>query len=84
MKDRSAGGILAFIVAAPVIVICCGGHAAVVMSLLSGAIGTATGLDVLTTLLIAVGTGVVLLSVRTILRSRRDHDAEDQNAKETS
>ncbi|WP_425077959.1 hypothetical protein [Ruegeria denitrificans] len=84
MKDRSAGGILAFIVAAPVIVICCGGHAAVVMSLLSGAIGTATGLDVLTTLLIAVGTGVVVLSVRTILRSRRDHDAEDRNAKETS
>ncbi|MCA0906045.1 hypothetical protein LCM27_06505 [Ruegeria marisrubri] len=84
MKDRSAGGILAFIVAAPVVVICCGGHAAAVMSILSGAIGTATGLYIIRTLLIAVGTGVAVLSVRTILKSRRDRDAEVGNAKEPS
>lgn len=84
MKDGSAGRILAFIVAAPVVVICCGGHAAVLTSMLSGAIGTATGLDILTTLLIAVGVGVVVLAIRTIAQSRRDGDARDRNTKETS
>ncbi|MGB1215787.1 MAG: hypothetical protein ACPG4X_20620 [Pikeienuella sp.] len=84
MKDGSAGGILAFIVAAPVVVICCGGHAAVLASMLSGAIGTATGLDILTTLLIAVGVGVVVLAIRTIVHSRRDADAKDRNTKEAS
>lgn len=84
MKDRSAGGILAFIIAAPVVVICCGGHVAVLASILSGTIGTATGLDVLTTLLVAVGTGVAILSVRTVLRSRRDRATEDQDTRETT
>ncbi len=84
MNDRSAGGILAFIVAAPVVVICCGGHAAAVMTLLSGAIGKATGLDIIRTLLIAVGTGVAILSVRTILKRYRDRDTEVGNAKEPS
>ncbi|WP_108862381.1 hypothetical protein [Ruegeria sp. Alg231-54] len=84
MKDGSAGGILAFIVAAPVVVICCGGHAAVLASMLSGAIGTATGLDILTTLLIAVGVGVGVLAIRTIVQSRQNGDARDRNTKETS
>lgn len=84
MKDGSAGGILAFIVAAPVVVICCGGHAAVLASMLSGAIGTATGLDILTTLLMAVGVGVVVLATWTIFQSRQDVDSKDRNTKETS
>ncbi|WP_299635794.1 hypothetical protein [uncultured Ruegeria sp.] len=82
MKNRSAGGILAFIIAAPVVVICCGRHVAVVASILSGTIGTATGLGVLTTLLIAVGTGVAILSVRTVLRSRRNRATEDRDIRE--
>ncbi|MBN8182018.1 hypothetical protein [Roseibium aggregatum] len=84
MKDSSTGGILAFLIAAPVIVICCGGHAALLASMLSGAIGAASGLDVLTTLLIAIGTGVVILAIRTVLRSRRDGDTEDRKIEETT
>lgn len=84
MKDGSAGGILAFIIAAPVVVICCSGHVAVLVSMLSGAIGAASGLDILTSLLIAVGTGMVILAFRTVLRSRLDRDTEDRKTKETT
>lgn len=84
MKDRSTGGILAFLIAAPVIVICCGGHAAILVSMLSGAIGAASGLDVLTALLIAVGTGVFILAIRTVLRSRRVSDTEYRKIEETT
>lgn len=84
MKDGSTGGILAFLIAAPVVVICCGGHAALLASMLSGAIGAANGLDVLTALLIAVGTGVFILAIRTVLRSRRVSDTEDRKTEETT
>lgn len=82
MNDSSAGGILAFIIAAPLVVICCGGHAALLASFLGGIIGTATSLDVLSALLIAVGAGVAALFARTFIRTRHIHDAEKAISKE--
>lgn len=84
MKDHTTGGILASLIAAPVVVICCGGHAALFVSMLSGAIGAASGLDVLTALLIAVGTGVFILAIRTVLRSRGVSDTEDRKTEEAT
>ncbi|UTS79105.1 hypothetical protein [Phaeobacter piscinae] len=83
MKDRSTGGILAFLVAAPVVVICCGGYAAVLASLFGGIIGTATGLDILTTLLVAVMLGVAVLAVRTFIQSHHVGDTKDPITKDT-
>jgi len=84
MKDSSAGGILAFLVAAPVVVICCGGHAAVLASLFGGVIGTATDLDIPTTLLVTVTMGVAVLAVRTFVQSRHSKGVTNPITKETS
>lgn len=65
MKASSTRGILAFLIAAPVVVICCGRHAEVLASLVGGKVGTATGFGVFATLLIAVTLFVVALAVRT-------------------
>lgn len=77
MKDSSRGGILAFIVAAPVVVICCGGKAALIGATLFGTAGTLTGAKLLTIALVATSSGIVLLAARSFVRMRR-HNQEIQ------
>ena len=48
MKDSSSGGLLAFIVAAPVVLICCAGKAALIGTVLFGTAGFLTGANLLT------------------------------------
>lgn len=63
MRDDYMGGLLAFIIAAPVMVICCGGGGAILAAILSGLMG----LGGIATVLTALG---VFLIVRQVLRHR--------------
>ncbi|WP_448329553.1 hypothetical protein [Sulfitobacter sp. M13] len=87
MKDSSTGGVLAFIVAAPVVVICCAGKAALIGTVLFGTAGFLTGANLLTAALMATFSGIVFLAARNFVRMRR-HNQEcergDQSERQTS
>ena len=64
MKDSSSGGLLAFIVAAPVVLICCAGKAALIGTVLFGTAGFLTGANMLTIALVATLGGIAVLGQR--------------------
>lgn len=77
MKDSSTGGLLAFIVTAPVVVICCGGKVALVGTALFGTVGFLSGANVLTALLATLG-GIAFLAARSFMRLRgQDRDFKE-------
>ena len=87
MKDSSTGGLLAFIVAAPVLVICCGGKAALIGAALFGTAGILTGTKLLSIALVATLGGIVGLAARTFIQARRqnqDFERDDQSDRQTS
>jgi hypothetical protein len=87
MKDSSTGGLLAFIVAAPVVVICCAGKAALIGTALFGTAGFLTGANLLTTALMATLGGIVFLATRRFMRVRRhkqEFERGDQSERQTS
>jgi|JQGR01.1.fsa_nt_gi hypothetical protein len=86
MKDSSTGGLLAFIVTAPVVVICCGGKVALVGTALFGTVGFLSGANVLTALLATLG-GIAFLAARSFMRLRgqdRDFKEGDRGERQTS
>lgn len=87
MKDSSTGGILAFIVAAPVVVICCGGKAALIGTALFGTAGFLSGAKLLTIALVATLGGIVVLAARAFIQARRQYqefERDDQSDRQTS
>jgi hypothetical protein len=87
MKDSSTGGLLAFIVAAPVVVICCGGKAALIGVALFGTAGFMTGANLLTIALVATLGGIVFLAARSFMRVRRHNQGfkrDEQSERQTS
>lgn len=74
MKDSSTGGLLAFLVATPVVVICCGGKAALIGTALFGTAGFLTGTNLLTIGLVATLGGIVFLAGRTFTRIQRQKE----------
>ena len=87
MKDSSTGGLLAFVVAAPVVVICCGGKAALIGTALFGTAGFLTGANFLMISLMATLGGIVFLTARTITRMRRrnqEFEEVDHSERQTS
>lgn len=87
MKDSSTGGLLAFIVAAPVVVICCAGKAALIGALLFGTTGFLTGTNVLATALVATLGSIAFLATRSFMRVRRQKqeiERDDQSERQTS
>lgn len=87
MKDSSTRGLLAFIVAAPVLVICCAGKAALIGTALFGTAGFLTDANLLTTALMAMLGGIVFLATRSFIRVRRHNqvtDWDDQSERQAS
>lgn len=87
MKDSSTGGLLAFIVAAPVVVICCVGKVALIGALLFGTAGSLTGINLLTITLVATLGGIVFLAARSFVRTRRQNlefEKDNQSERQTS
>ena len=87
MKDSSTGGLLAFIVAAPVVVICCAGKAALIGTLLFGTVGFLTGANLLTAALVSTFGGIVFLVARCFMRMRKhkqEFELDDQSERQTS
>lgn len=87
MKDSSTGGLLAFIVAAPVVVICCSGKAALIGTALFGTAGFLTGANLLTIALVATLGGIVFLATCSFMRMRRhkqEFERDDQSERQTS
>jgi hypothetical protein len=87
MKDSSTGGLLAFIVAAPLVVICCAGKAALIGTVLFGTAGYLTGANLLTAALVATLGGIVFLAGRSFVRMRRhnqEFEGDDQSERQTS
>lgn len=67
MRDDYMGGLLAFIIAAPIMVICCGGGGAILAAIIGGVGGWLTGLGGVAIALTALG---VFLISRQVLRHR--------------
>lgn len=87
MRDRSTGGLLAFIVAAPVIVICCGGKAVLIGTALFGTAGFLTGANLLTIAFAATLGGIVFVAALSFVRMRRlnqDFEKDDHSDRQTS
>lgn len=71
MRDDHMGGLLAFVIAAPIMVICCGGGGVILAAILGGIGGWLTGLGGIATIVAALG---AILVWREIRRSRsRQH-----------
>ena len=82
MKDSATGGLLAFIVAAPLVVICCGGKAALIGTVLFGTAGFLTGAKLLTVALVAMLGCIVFLTARNFTqagRQNQEFEREDQS-----
>lgn len=87
MKDSSSGGLLAFIVAAPVVLICCAGKAALIGTVLFGTAGFLTGANLLTSALVATLGGIMFLAARNFMRMRKhkqEFEKDDQRERQTS
>ena len=87
MKDSSTGGLLAFIVAAPVVVICCAGKAALIGTVLFGTAEFLTSKNLLTAALVATLGGIVFLAARNFMRMRKhkqEFEKDDQRERQTS
>lgn len=87
MKDSSSGGLLAFIVVAPVVLICCAGKAALIGTVLFGTAGFLTGANLLTSALVATLGGIVFLAARNFMRMRKhkqEFEKDDQRERQTS
>ena len=67
MNDNHMGGLLAFIIAAPIMVICCGGGGVILAAILGGIGGWLSGLGGIATVVAAFG---AVLLVREVLRHR--------------
>ena len=70
MDDKHMGGLLAFVLAAPVVVICCGGGGYVLAAILGGIGGWLSGLGGIALGLTTFG---VVLIVREIRRKRSEN-----------
>ncbi|AGI68710.1 hypothetical protein OAN307_c31810 [Octadecabacter antarcticus 307] len=81
-KDNSTGGLLAFIVAAPVVAICCAGRATLIGTSLFGSAGFLLGANLLIiTLMVTLGS-ILILATRNFIRVRRHNQLfkEDQKS----
>lgn len=86
MKDSSTGGLLSFIVAAPVVVIYCGGKASLIGTALFGTAGFLTGANVLTIALLATLGGIGILAARSFVRLRghnQEFERDGQSERQT-
>ena len=70
MDDKHMGGLLAFVLAAPVVVICCGGGGVILAAILGGIGGWLSGLGGIALGLTTFG---VVLIVREIRRKRSEN-----------
>lgn len=68
------GGLLAFVIAAPIVIVCCGGGGVILAAILGGTGGWLTGLGGIATLIAAL---VALLAWRDIRHSRARQSAAD-------
>ncbi|MBT2131591.1 hypothetical protein [Aliiroseovarius lamellibrachiae] len=87
MKESATGGLLAFIIAAPVVVICCGGKAVLFGTVLFGTAGFLTGAKMLTIALVATLGGIAVLATRSFIRARKANQVlkrNDQSERQTS
>ena len=67
MDDKHMGGLLAFVITAPIMVICCGGGGVILAAILGGIGGWLSGLGGIATVIAAFG---AVLLVREIRRHR--------------
>jgi len=87
MKDSSTGGLLAFVVAAPIVVICWVGKVALIGTVCFGTAGFLTGANVQIAALMAALGGIVFLTARSLKRTRRNNhefQGNDQSERQTS
>jgi len=63
MRDGLQGGLLAFVVAGPIMIICCGGGGVFLAAILGGIGGWLSGLGGITTVIAASGAVLLLLEV---------------------
>jgi len=64
MDDKHMGGLLAFIIAAPIMVICCGGGGVILAAILGGIGGWLTGLGGIAAVVAAIGAALVVREIR--------------------
>lgn len=64
MDDKHMGGLLAFIIAAPIMVICCGGGGVILSGILGGIGGWLTGLEGIAAVVAAIGAALVVREIR--------------------
>lgn len=81
MSGNATGGILAFIIAAPLMVICCAGKAALIGAAFFGTVDLLTGQQVLTIVLVTILGSIVFLTALTVLQARRPRDAIEEEDK---
>ena len=64
MDDKHLGGLLAFIIAAPIMVICCGGGGVILATILGGIGGWLMGLGGIAAVVAAIGAALVVREIR--------------------
>ncbi|KRS13409.1 hypothetical protein [Roseovarius indicus] len=64
MDDKHMGGLLAFVIAAPIMVICCGGGGLILAAILGGIGGWLTGLGGIAAVVTAIGAALVVREIR--------------------
>ncbi|MDA7429126.1 hypothetical protein PGB28_11710 [Primorskyibacter aestuariivivens] len=64
MNDKHMGGLLAFIIAAPIMVICCGGGGVILATILGGIGGWLMGLGGIAAVVAAIGAMLVVREIR--------------------
>jgi hypothetical protein len=64
MDDKHMGGLLAFVIAAPIMVICCGGGGVILAAVLGGIGGRLTGLGGIAAVIAAIGAALVVREIR--------------------
>jgi len=64
MDDKYMGGLLAFVIAAPIMVICCGGGGVILAAVLGGIGGWLTGLGGIAAVIAAIGAALVVREIR--------------------
>lgn len=64
MDDKHMGGLLAFVIAAPIMVICCGGGGVILAAILGGIGGWLSGLGGIATVIAALGAMLLVWEIR--------------------
>ncbi len=77
MSDRHMGGLLAFVIAAPIMLICCGGGGVILAAILGGIGGWLSGLGGIATVIAAVGAMLVFREIKRRRPAHADSASED-------